>query len=222
MLFTLCGCDFIDDVRDSYVYRLDNGNLKCADSIYIMYPNSLGIAHSGMFFSDRLGICLDNEPILWAYMQDNYFHYREEWCNINEKRTVIYSPDTQKYYIREDVYDELSKELDAFINGDCFIVYDRLEEGKKQFSKEDSKILFETLKQPPAEPELIMHAVTSSRYSLYLYSANGNFTAEIYYDAFYNRYDGNYYLDTIASGGNIYLAAGKAAELVKEIIDANY
>jgi len=215
LLFTLCGCDFIDELRKSYAHRLDDGNIKYDDSTYVCYPNAF-VQSRGMDGADVIGICSDGEPVLWAYFVDDIRHYREDYCYVNENRTVLFTDLDKKFYIREDVYGELKKELEEFENGECIIVFRHFEK-QKVFSAEDSKILFEALKQPTPELEIIPGAVTSHADSLYMYSLNGgNFSVTLYSKVAY--FEGNYYIDIIPSDGG-YQLTGRAAELVKEMLD---
>ena len=215
MLMSVCSCDYIEELRETTAYVQKDGTMKYSDDVYIRCDVELDHACE-MDSYDMLNLCLEGEPILWSPLMKGLGR-RWDYTYVNEQGTVISAYLDNDFYIRSDVYHDISDELISFNKGNCVVRYDdyRFENGGKNFSKEDSQALLDTMKGTPVTLDSLQGYYYNDYGSFYKYSENGNFYQ--YTSRFLAECDGKYYIveDKYAEA---YLATGRAEEILKELM----
>ena len=215
MLMSVCSCDYIEELRETTAYVQKDGTMKYSDDVYIRCDVELDHACE-MDSYDMLNLCLEGEPILWSPLMKGIGR-RWDYTYVNEQGTVISAYHDNNFYIRSDVYHDISDELISFNKGNCVVRYDdyRFENGGKNFSKEDSQALLDTMKGTPVTLDSLQGYYYNDYGSFYKYSENGNFYQ--YTSRSLAECDGKYYIveDKYAEA---YLATGRAEEILKELM----
>ena len=216
MLISICSCDYIDELRETTAYKQKDGTVKYGDDVYIKCDVQLDYAYE-MDIYETLNLCLEGEPILWPRLMKGLGR-RWDYTHVNEQKTVISAYYDNCFYIRADVYHDISDELISFNKGNCVVRYDdyRFENGGKNFSKEDSQALLDVMKGTPVTLDSLQGYYYNDYGSFYKYSENGNFYQ--YTSRSLAECDGKYYLIE-DKYGEAYLATGRAEEILKELLD---
>ncbi len=215
MLVSVCSCDYIDELRENSAYFQKDKSIVYDGQVFIPFEMHLE-RDCEMEGYDQLNICMEGEPILWPVIMES-LGFRWSYIYINDQQTVISDHGSSKFYIREDVYDNISNELIDFNKGNCLVKYDdyRLENGGELFSEQDSKALIEVMNQEPVSLDSLK-GYYNDYGSFYKYSLNGTFFE--YSSHSLAECDEKYYL-VDHKYGEAYLASGRAEEILKEIME---
>ena len=216
MLLSVCSCDFIDELRETTAYIQKDGTIKYDDKTFIKFDVKTVYVYE-MDGDYNLNVCHPGEPILWPVFMEAMGR-RWDYSYLNKQQTVISSYYDSAFYVRSDVYRQITEELVSFDKGNCIIRFDdyRLDDGGKTFSKEDSKALLDILKQPPVSIESLGDYNYNGYGSFYKYSENSTFYEYSGYSL--AECDGKYYIAD-DKYGMAYLASGRAEQILKDIGD---
>ena len=216
MLFTLCGCEDIDEIRKITAFVQKDGNIKYDGKLFIPYETDSGVKY-GYDVAHDIKLGYDGEPLLWPVVLEAQ-NKRDSYNNINKQKTVMAVFNYSQMYFREDVYDELVNEYEELCNGNGIVAYVNyaLEEREIRFSKEDSEALLEIFNYP-----VLYFGADKLFYDdygdFYKRSSNGTFYENVHYDLAEDG--GKYYIvDQTDTDAEVYLATGRAEEVIKDIM----
>lgn len=94
--FSLCSCNYIDELRSKQAFYDESGNITFRDEVYKILPSSEYLKYYWSAFGN---LTAKDVPVL---LSENY----KESFSYNNDLSLLSIPGTEEYYVREDLYDE--------------------------------------------------------------------------------------------------------------------
>lgn len=213
MLFTLSGCDFLDDLRAKTAQFNTDGTLEFKGKTYLPFEDSVNFY---VDIEDTVYISTEDEPLLWMYAKFVFLGYYPDGV---DKDGVVISTEDHGFFVREDMYDSVSADVDSF-KAD-FVVGFEYDYYQKEYLFTES------------EYQLLMSLTEAAPADVDYYEVIGDYDSVCCNDFFRRSQLGYAYeylsFGVVRNGENYYLsdddacklypATGEAEVLIKKIID---